>query len=65
MGLGQPRGQSQSAGDGVASADGSVLTYQRLFDLQTEHLALDGYSTKAPCGGAVAGPSPVDRGKEG
>jgi hypothetical protein len=33
--------------------------------LQTEHLAVDGCSTKAPCGGAVAGRSPVDHGKQG
>jgi hypothetical protein len=26
---------------------------------------VDGCSTKAPCGGAVAGRSPVDRGKQG
>jgi transposase len=39
--------------------------YQRLFGLQTEHLAVDGCITKAPCGGEVAGRSPVDRGKQG
>jgi hypothetical protein len=33
--------------------------------LETEHLAVDGCITKAPCGGEVAGPSPVDRGKQG
>jgi hypothetical protein len=36
----------------------------RLFDLETEHLAVDGCITKAPCGGEVAGRSPVDRGKQ-
>jgi hypothetical protein len=30
-----------------------------------EHLAVDGCTTKAPCGGQVAGPSPVDRRKQG
>jgi hypothetical protein len=30
-----------------------------------EHLAVDGCITKAPCGGQVAGPSPVDRRKQG
>jgi hypothetical protein len=33
--------------------------YQRLFGLEPEHLAVDGCITKAPCGGEVAGPSPV------
>jgi hypothetical protein len=39
--------------------------YDRLFDLELEHLAVDGCITKAPCGGQVAGPSPVDRRKQG
>jgi transposase len=39
--------------------------YQRLFGLDLEHLAVDGCITKAPCGGQVAGPSPVDRRKQG
>jgi len=30
-----------------------------------EHLAVDGCITKAPCGGQTAGPSPVDRRKQG
>jgi hypothetical protein len=30
-----------------------------------EHLAVDGCITTAPCGGEVAGRSPVDRGKQG
>ena len=33
--------------------------------LQLEHLAVDGCITKAPCGGQTAGPSPVDRRKQG
>jgi hypothetical protein len=33
--------------------------------LDLEHLAADGCVTKAPCGGRVAGPSPVDRRKQG
>jgi hypothetical protein len=37
----------------------------RLFGLELEHLAVDGCITKAPCGGQVAGPSPVDRRKQG
>jgi transposase len=39
--------------------------YDRLFGLELEHLAVDGCITKAPCGGQVAGPSPVDRRKQG
>jgi hypothetical protein len=42
-----------------------LVAYQRLFGLETEHLAVDGCITKAPCGGEVAGRSPVDRGKQG
>jgi transposase len=34
--------------------------YDRLFGLELDHLAVDGCVTKAPCGGQVAGPSPVD-----
>jgi hypothetical protein len=33
--------------------------------LEVDHLAVDGCITKAPCGGQVAGPSPVDRRKQG
>jgi hypothetical protein len=39
--------------------------YDRLFGLELEHLAVDGCITKAPCGGQVAGPSPVDHRKQG
>jgi transposase len=39
--------------------------YDQLFGLELEHLAVDGCTTKAPCGGQVAGPSPVDRRKQG
>ena len=39
--------------------------YDRLFGLELEHLAVDGCITKAPCGGQTAGPSPVDRRKQG
>jgi transposase len=39
--------------------------YDRLLGLELEHLAVDGCTTKAPCGGQVAGPSPVDRRKQG
>jgi transposase len=40
-------------------------TYDRLFGLELNHLAVDGCTTKAPCGGEVAGPSPTDRRKQG
>jgi hypothetical protein len=36
-----------------------------MLGLELEHLAVDGCTTKAPCGGQVAGPSPVDRRKQG
>jgi transposase len=39
--------------------------YDRLFGLGLNHLAVDGCATKAPCGGQTAGPSPVDRRKQG
>lgn len=37
----------------------------RLIGLDLDDLAVDGCITKAPCGGEAAGPSPVDRGKQG
>jgi hypothetical protein len=39
--------------------------YDRMLGLELEHLAVDGCTTKAPCGGQTAGPSPVDRRKQG
>ena len=42
-----------------------LAAYEQLFGLELEHLAVDGCTTKAPCGGQVAGPSPVDRRKQG
>jgi Transposase DDE domain len=36
-----------------------------MLGLDLEHLAVDGCTTKAPCGGQTAGPSPVDRRKQG
>jgi transposase len=39
--------------------------YDQLFGLELKHLAVDSCTTKAPCGGQVAGPSPVDRRKQG
>jgi transposase len=43
----------------------AVAAYDRLIGLELDHLAIDGCITKAPCGGELAGPSPVDRGKRG
>jgi transposase len=39
--------------------------YDRLIGLDLADLSVDGCLTKAPCGGAKAGRSPVDRGKQG
>jgi transposase len=42
-----------------------LAAYDRVLGLELEHLAVDGCTTKAPCGGQTAGPSPVDRRKQG
>jgi transposase len=42
-----------------------LAAYDRMHGLELEHLAVDGCITKAPCGGQTAGPSPVDRRKQG
>jgi transposase len=42
-----------------------LAAYDRMHGLELEHLVVDGCSTKAPCGGQAAGPSPVDRRKQG
>lgn len=39
--------------------------YDTMIGLQLEDLVVDGIITKAPCGGEIAGPSPVDRRKQG
>ena len=39
--------------------------YDRMIGLRLEELSVDGCTTKAPGGGAKAGRSPVDRGKQG
>ena len=39
--------------------------YDRLIGLELGDIAIDGCITKAPCGGELAGRSPVDRGKQG
>jgi transposase len=42
-----------------------LAAYDHMLGLELEQLAVDGCTTKAPCGGQVAGPSPVDRRKQG
>jgi len=42
-----------------------LAQYDRMIGLELTDLAVDGCITKAPCGGEAAGPSPVDRGKQG
>jgi hypothetical protein len=42
-----------------------LAAYDRLHGLDPKHPAVDGCTTKAPCGGKVAGPSPLDRRKRG
>jgi len=43
----------------------ALEAYDRMIGLELTDLAVDGCITKAPSGGAVAGRSPVDRGKQG
>ncbi len=43
----------------------SLEAYDRTIGLDLADVAVDGCITKAPCGGAKAGRSPVDRGKQG
>ena len=42
-----------------------LLAYDRIVGLELENLTVDGCIVKAPCGGEMAGKSPVDRGKQG
>lgn len=39
--------------------------YDRIVGLELDNLSVDGCIVKAPCGGEIAGKSPVDRGKQG
>ncbi len=45
--------------------DLALAAYDRMIGLELDHVGVDGCITKAPCGGEVAGRSPVDRGKRG
>lgn len=42
-----------------------LAAYDRMIGLDLTDVAVDGCMTTAPCGGEVAGPSPVNRGKQG
>lgn len=42
-----------------------LSAYDRMIGLALDTVAVDGCITKAPCGGQLAGRSPVDRGKQG
>jgi hypothetical protein len=53
------------AGHGRALLRICLAAYDRMIGLDLAELAVDGAITKAPCGGEVAGRSPVDRGKQG
>lgn len=43
----------------------ALQQYDRMIGLEFADVSVDGCITKAPCGGEKAGPSPVDRGKQG
>ena len=45
--------------------DLALDAYDRIIGLELEDIAVDGCITTAPCGGELAGRSPVDRGKQG
>jgi hypothetical protein len=53
------------AGHGPALLRICLTAYDQIIGLDLDELAVDGAITKAPCGGEVAGRSPVDRGKQG
>jgi hypothetical protein len=53
------------AGHGPALLRICLAAYDRIIGLDLDDLSVDGCITKAPCGGGVAGRSPVDRGKQG
>jgi transposase len=53
------------AGHGPALLRICLTAYDRTIGLDLDELAVDGCITQAPCGGEVAGRSPVDRGKQG
>jgi hypothetical protein len=52
-------------GAGKALLRIALTASHRMIGLDLQDLAVDGAITQAPCGGEVAGRSPVDRGKQG
>jgi hypothetical protein len=54
-----------AAGHGRALLRLSLAAYHQMIGLDLDDLSVDGAITKAPCGGEIAGRSPVDRGKQG
>ena len=54
-----------TAGHGPALLRLALAAFDRMIGLELTDLSVDGAITKAPCGGEVAGRSPVDRGKQG
>jgi hypothetical protein len=57
--------QWATLGVGKALLRIALTAYHRMIGLDLQDLSVDGAITKAPCGGEVAGRSPVDRGKQG
>ncbi len=53
------------AGHGPQLLRLALAAYDQMIGLNLDDMAVDGAITKAPCGGEVAGRSPVDRGKQG
>jgi len=64
-GLCRRRDEWISAGVAEQLRRSVLAAYDRMLGLSLDHLAVDGCTTKAPCGGHTAGPSPVDRRKQG
>lgn len=54
-----------AAGVFTALEQAALEAYDKIAGLALEDLCVDGCLVKAPCGGQAAGPSPVDRGKQG
>jgi hypothetical protein len=53
------------AGVGEQLLRTALAGYDQMIGLDLDDLSVDGSITKSPCGGEVAGRSPVDRGKQG
>ena len=58
-------GECIAAGVFTAGGQAALEAYDKVVGLGLEDLCVDGCIVKAPCGGQAAGPSPVDRGKQG